>query len=392
MNGGSSTFGGSANAGAAGGGAAGGAGAKSSGGATNGGASNGGASSGGRSANGGAGSGTAGMGGAGTGGAGTAGAGGAGTPAACTTNRVSTCTGTNPITCHFGGNPGDYEVTLDLGGAIAGVFYLEAESFRRMLGQTTTAAGQTKRFVFFTNVRQPEGQPIQAVPAGTPGLDIYIRGNAPALSAICFQVKKPAPKLWIAGDSTVCDQDTIDYAGWGQHLPQFITPPVSVANYADSGESSGSFLGSGSLWGAIKSGWTSGDWVMIQFGHNDKDVTAAAFQSNLTAMVTQAKAAGVHPILITPISRVGYTLAEEHINSTGANLPQIVRDLAKSQNVPLIDLTVTTWNWIQTIDWTQYFALGTDHTHTNPKGAGVIAGFVRDAVRTQQLPLAPYLR
>jgi lysophospholipase L1-like esterase len=58
----------------------------------------------------------------------------------------------------------------------------------------------------------------------------------------------------------------------------------------------------------------------------------------------------------------------------------------------VIDLTVTTWNWLQTVDWTQYYALGTDHTHTNPKGAEVIAGFVRDAIRTQDLPLAAYLR
>jgi lysophospholipase L1-like esterase len=307
-------------------------------------------------------------------------------------NQRALCTATDHIECHFGGNPGDYEVTVELGGDAAGDTYIEAESFRRMLGDTVTAAGKTQRFSFFVNVREPEGQPIQDVPAGTPGLDLYFHGSAPELSAVCFTAKKSAPKLWIAGDSTVCDQDTIDYAGWGQHLPQFIVPPVSVANYADSGESSGSFLGSSKLWGAIKAGWAAGDYVLIQLGHNDKDVTAATFESNMTTMVTQAKAAGVNPILVTPTSRVGYTLAEEHVNSTGANLPQIIRDLGEAQSVPVIDLTVTTWNWLQTIDWTEYYALGTDHTHTNPKGAEVIAGFVRDAIRTQKLPLATYLR
>ncbi len=304
-----------------------------------------------------------------TGGGGTAG--GESEPSACATNMTDECSGTSPIECHFGGEPGDYLVTVELGGTSEGDMVVEAESYRRVLGRVTILAGQTQRFAFFVNVRQPEGQPIQDVPAGTPGLDLYIRGSAPALSAVCYETKPATPKLWIAGDSTVCDQTSTSYAGWGQQLPQFLEPPVSVANYADSGESSGSFLASGNLWGAITKRWAAGDWVMIQFGHNDKNVTAAAFESNLEKMVTQAKEADVHPVLITPTSRVGYALESEHINSTGANLPQIVRDVGAAEDVPVIDLTVTTWNWIQTIDWKEYFALGTDHTHTNPQGAGV---------------------
>jgi len=351
-----------------------------------------GAHAGGRNAPGGAG-GASGHAGA-QGSAGAAGSAGADTtePPPCTDDQRATCTGTSTIECHFGGATGDYEVTVELGGDAAGDAYVEAESTRRMLAETKTPAGTTQRFSFFVNVRQPEGQPIEDVPAGTPGLDLYVRGAAPELASVCFTAKKSAPKLWIAGDSTVCDQDGTDYAGWGQHLPQFIVPPVSVANYADSGESSGSFLGSSKLWGAIKAGWSAGDFVLIQLGHNDKDTSAATFQSNMSAMVTQAKAAGVSPILVTPTARVGYALADEHVNSTGANLPQIIRDLGASENVPVIDLTVTTWNWLQTVDYTKYYALGTDHTHTNPAGAEVIASFVRDAIAAQQLPLAAYLR
>jgi lysophospholipase L1-like esterase len=270
--------------------------------------------------------------------------------------------------------------------------YVEAETNRRMLGPTKTAAGQPQRFSFSVNVRQPEGQPVQQVPAGTPGLDVYIRGANPKLTSICYRAQKPAPKLWIAGDSTVCDQDSLAFGGWGQHLPQFFRSPVSVANYADSGESSASFLGSSRLWGAIKAGWLSGDWVLIQLGHNDKTISASAFRSNLTTMVTQAKAAGVNPILFTPISRAGTSLAQQHVNSTGANLPQIIRDLGKSQNVPVVDLTVTTSDWLEGVDWKQYFAQGTDRTHTSPLGAGVVAGFVRDGIRAQHLALETHLR
>jgi lysophospholipase L1-like esterase len=167
---------------------------------------------------------------------------------------------------------------------------------------------------------------------------------------------------------------------------------VVVANYADSGESSTSVLSSSKLWGAIKAGWKAGDWVLVQVGHNDKTISANAFRDNMTAFVTQAKAAQVHIVLCTPISRVGSALQDQHRSSGGANIPQIIKDVAKSENVPLIDLTTVTWNWLQTIDWKQYFALGTDKTHTNQAGAAIVSGFVRDAIREQKLELAEHLR
>ena len=283
-------------------------------------------------------------------------------------------------------------VTLELGGASASTTYVEAEAHRRVLGSVELAAGVTKRFAFGVNVRQPEGQPVQDVPAGTPGLQLYLNGDAPKLSSICVSPLTAKPKVWIAGDSTVCDQSDTAYAGWGQHLPQHFAAPVAVANYADSGESSASVLASSKLWGAIKAGWKAGDWVLVQVGHNDKTVTSSAFRDNMIAFVTQAKAAQVHIVLCTPISRAGSPLQDQHQSSAGANIPQIIKDVAMSQNVPLIDLTTLTYNWLQTVDWKQYFALGTDRTHPNPAGAAVIANLVRDAISEQQLELAKHLR
>jgi lysophospholipase L1-like esterase len=269
---------------------------------------------------------------------------------------------------------------------------VEAESHRGVLGTVALAAGETRRFAFAVNVRQPEGQPIQDVPPGSPGLQLYLEGDAPLVSSICAKPMSGLPKLWIAGDSTVCDQSDTAYAGWGQQLPQHFSAPLVVANYADSGESSTSVLASAKLWGAIKAGWKPGDWVLVQVGHNDKTITASAFRTNMTAFVSQAKAAGVHIVLCTPIARVGTALEAQHQSSGGANIPQIIKEVAQSEGVPLIDLTTLTWNWLQTVDWTQYFALGTDRTHPNPAGAAVIAGLVRDAIRDQQLELVTHLR
>ena len=348
--------------------------------------------------------------GSGTGGStstgGSATGGSTGTASGCVTNEVSKCTsGDGPlgseIKCDFGGGDGNYDITVEVGGAAAGDTFVDAEMYRRMVPELTTIAGQSQRFNFAVNVRTPEGQPVEVGSKDSvPGLQVYFRGPNPKVSTICHQTASKPLMLWIGGDSTVCDQDSTNYTGWGQHLPQFMQGAASIANYADSGESSGSFLNSSAMFGAIKSRWKAGDWFFIQMGHNDKTTTAATFQSNMTSYVTQAKAAGVTIVLITPISRVGYQLADEHVNSTGANLPQIIRDLGTSQNVPVIDLTVTTWNWIQTITPKDYFAVdssasgGYDHTHLGPKGADVVAAFVRDAIKANPgVPaLVPYLR
>jgi lysophospholipase L1-like esterase len=300
------------------------------------------------------------------------------------------CTGTDPVSCHFGGQPGNYALTVVLGGAAAGSTAVQAETHRSMLNALPTTAGQTKSFSFVVNVRQPEGQPIQDVPAGLSGLDVYFAGSAgspPQLQGIGYASLATPFMIYIAGDSTVCDQEGAAFGGWGQMLPAHFDYPVSVANYADSGESSGSFLNSKSLFGAISSRLKPNDWVLIQFGHNDKTVSASAFHESMTQLVTGVKAKGASPVLVTPVARAqfnGNSVAPQHINGTGANLPQIIQQVATEQNVPLLDLTARTVAWLTELGpkgWQAYHANGTDVTHTNQAGATVEAGFVRDLIR-----------
>jgi lysophospholipase L1-like esterase len=133
-------------------------------------------------------------------------------------------------------------------------------------------------------------------------------------------------------------------------------------------------------------------------GHNDKTTTATAFQTNMTSYVTQAKAKGVIPVLVTPIARAqfsGNTVSPQHINSTGADLPAIIRQIGTDQNVPVIDLTALTVAWLNQLGpngWQSYFVSG-QVTHTTHSGAKVIAGFVADAIRTLNIsPLKNFLR
>ncbi len=333
-----------------------------------------------------------------------------GPPPNATTRMI--CTGASPIACHFGGNPGNYAVTVVLGGANAAQTEVQAETSREMLGYVSTAAGQTQRYSFIVNVRQPEGQPAESVSSGMPGLDLYFYGSngspgedagpggdiAPELQAIGYAPATNSTVVYVAGDSTVCDQTDTNYAGWAQFLPAYFRMPISIANYADSGESSSSFLASAPLWAAITSRWLAGDWVLIQFGHNDKTTTSSAFHDNITTMVTQAKAKGVKPMLVTPPARAtfsGQTLTAQFIYSTPLDVVTVMKQVATEQGVPLIDLTAITTNWYNQVGptgWQRYHALGTDMTHTNRAGASVIAGFVVADIRSQNLGLAPHLR
>ena len=294
---------------------------------------------------------------------------------------------------------GNYAVTVILGGASAGETEIEAETNRILMSPVATGAGETATYSFIVNVRANEGQLTENVSAGYPGLDLYFSGPtsmAPEVSAIGYAPTSAADKpvmIYIAGDSTVCDQSDTDYAGWGQRLPQFFAPPAGIANYADSGESSGSFLNNAREWAAVRNAMVAGDWVLIQFGHNDGSTSSATFQANITQMVKDAKAKGATPVLITPPARAtfsGQTLTDQS-SLHGADMKAV----ASAQNVAFIDLTSITTAWYDQMGpngWQAFHALGTDKTHTNAAGAAEIAGFVSSAIRTQQIGLGRYQR
>ncbi|MFF8970889.1 hypothetical protein [Streptomyces sp. NPDC014995] len=147
------------------------------------------------------------------------------------------CSGTSPISCHYAVPPGDYDVTVSLGGASAGQTEMWVEARRLMLPATRTAAGAVATYSFTVNVRQPEGQPTGQGGTGNPGLDIRLTGSAPQLSAVSVRPATRPLVAYLAGDSTVCDQPAAPYTGWGQTITTAVRPGAVIANYADSGES-----------------------------------------------------------------------------------------------------------------------------------------------------------
>jgi len=294
---------------------------------------------------------------------------------------------------------GNYLVTVQLRGAAAGQTYVSAESSRGLLAPVTTAAGQMVEYAFVVNARAMEGQPNHAGgPGGYPGLDLFFSGPAatpPQVSAIGYTLATAAAKpimVYIASDSTTCDQTGGAFGGWGQMLPEYFNAPVGISNYANSGASSSSFYGG--FWGDIKAKWTAGDYAIIQFGHNDKGVADTAVQANLEKYVTDALAANVTPILVSPPARVQFTGSMDGDQSSLHAIS--AKNAAAAHNVAFIDLTALSTAWYNTLGSQsaalQFHANMSDATHTNLQGAEKLAGLVTQDMKTQNLPLAKYLR
>ncbi|THA74285.1 rhamnogalacturonan acetylesterase [Streptomyces sp. A0642] len=305
------------------------------------------------------------------------------------------CTGTAPVICHFDVAPGAYRVTARIGGATEGRTTVTAETRRTVLGETPTAAGRPVLRSFTVQVREPEGEPTGA--SGSPGLDLTFGGPAPLLAGLHVSPAPGVPQLFLIGDSTVCDQLGSPYTGWGQELPQYLRAGVSVANYADSGESSRTYLDQPQLFPAVRPLINRGDTVLIQLAHNDKQTTEADYRANLTAMIDAIRAEGGRPVLVTPIVRRWFnadgTLDNGTallVNGLGVDLPAQIRLLAAEHDVPLVDLTALTRQRVEELGPEGSKALyltaeKRDNTHTSERGATEYAAMVRDALRDQHL-------
>lgn len=316
------------------------------------------------------------------------------------------CSGTSPIYCHYDVAPGNYDVTVSIGSTTsAGSTAMWVEARRLMLPTTTTSAGHVTQYSFTINVRQPEGEPTGEGGTGTPGLDIHFTGSAARVAAISVKPASHPLVAYLAGDSTVCDQPTAPYTGWGQMIPASVGPGAVIANYADAGESSGSFLAKPVLFPAIVAKVKTGDLVFIQFGHNDKTTTAADYRAHLTTMVNEVRAKGGVPVLVTPMVRHLFngnqlTPTAMQVNSIGVDLPAQMRAVGTALKVPVIDLTAKSAALVTSLGPTASAALYlrasvdgvTDNTHFSQYGATKMAALVLQGIREQHLSLVPYLR
>ncbi|MFG3497418.1 rhamnogalacturonan acetylesterase [Streptomyces sp. NPDC047928] len=296
------------------------------------------------------------------------------------------CTGSAPVVCRFDVAPGTYDVAVTLGGDADAATSVTAETRRTLLAETATAAGERLTRSFTVDVRTPEGEPTG--PDGSPGLDLTFAGPAPALAAVRVTPAPRTRQLVLIGDSTVCDQPGAPYSGWGQQLPQFLRRGVAVANHADSGESTVSYLANPALFATVRERIRPGDLVLVQLAHNDKQTDAVAYRANLTALVDGVRAEGGRPVLVTPVVRRWFngdgTLNNDIallVNGLGVDHPAEIRSLAAELGTPLVDLTALTKTRVEELGPQASKALyltdeKRDNTHTSERGATEYARLV----------------
>ena len=305
---------------------------------------------------------------------------------------IDHCTAT---ACHFDVPPGTYDVTVLLGSDADSSTSVSGETRRALLPETAVPAGERVARSFTVDVRTPEGEPTGA--EGTPGLDLVLGGSAPALADIRVTRARHVRQIFLIGDSTVCDQPADPYTGWGQELPQYLRKGVSVANHADSGESTVTYLANPQLWATVQPLVRPGDLVLIQLAHNDKTTDEATYRANLETLVAGVRDKGGEPVLVTPIVRRWFssdgTLNNGTallVNGLGVDHPAVIRSVAAAQGVPLIDLTARTKALVESLGVEGSKALylyneKRDNTHTSVHGATVYAGLVRDELVAQHL-------
>jgi lysophospholipase L1-like esterase len=151
--------------------------------------------------------------------------------------------------------------------------------------------------------------------------------------------------LWLCGDSTMSVKAPTAFpeTGWGMPFVYFWESTIQVKNFAKNGRSTKTFI-SEKIWQNVIDSVKSGDYVFIQFGHNDeveekKDryTTPEEFKSNLLKFVNETKQKKGIPILLTPVSRRKFD-SLGNAENTHFVYSNLVREIAKSENVFCIDL------------------------------------------------------
>lgn len=210
-------------------------------------------------------------------------------------------------------------------------------------------------------------------------------------------------KVFLAGDSTVAENTLATYPqmGWGQRIGEFFKDNVEVWNFAVNGRSTKSFMDEGRL-KQIELLIGKGDFLFIQFGHNDikpkEDRHTDPFTTyteNLTTYCNVALNAGATPVLINSMHRRKFD-ETGHIKNTHDQYPEAVRVLAAKLNVPMVDLTKmskelyesygdekskTLFMWLKKGEYPIYPDGSEDDTHFNFNGAKVMAGLVTDGLK-----------
>lgn len=230
------------------------------------------------------------------------------------------------------------------------------------------------------------------------------------IALVSFSLPPKKIKIWLVGDSTMSDKSTAAYpeTGWGMPFKYFFDSTVVVDNRAQNGRSTRTFLSEG-RWQAVMDGLNEGDYVFIQFGHNDEVptkvnsyVTEDVFKSNLQRFVKEVRSKKGIPVLLTPVARRKFD-STGAVEETHEKYAAVVRAVAKEENVLFIDLDEKSkavlqqfgvenskllFNQLQPGEHPNYPDGKEDNTHFNELGARKMAELVLAEIKEQKFDIA----
>ncbi|MDP9229040.1 MAG: rhamnogalacturonan acetylesterase [Bacteroidota bacterium] len=227
------------------------------------------------------------------------------------------------------------------------------------------------------------------------------------LSFLLYQKKQVT--VYLIGDSTMClfGPAQSPLTGWGMPFANFFDSSVTVKDKAESGSSTRTFIEE-NLWKPVEDSLKPGDYLLIQFGHNDEVSTKESyttekdFKTNLIRFITAARNKRANPVLITPVARRNFD-DNGNIQETHEPYSTFVRNVALEYKVPLIDLNKKSQHLLQELGPEKskflfnhlapgenpHFPKGAeDNTHFNELGARKIAEMVLAEIKTLKLELA----
>jgi len=216
--------------------------------------------------------------------------------------------------------------------------------------------------------------------------------------AIVWLVASSFTTIHLMGDSTMAEKDLTGgnpERGWGMMLPNFVDDSFRVVNYAQNGRSTKSFIDRG-LWDKVYDALRPGDYVFIQFGHNDAKAddperyapAFGAYQDNLRQFVRGAREKGATPVLLTPVARRWFKDGKLDRNCH-TDYPAAMKQVADEMGVTLLDITTVSLDWLESLGdeaSKAYFMISTgkdDNTHTVARGARKVTELVCEAVKAQ---------
>lgn len=230
-----------------------------------------------------------------------------------------------------------------------------------------------------------------------------------------FKAEPVKQRIFLVGDSTMANKKAIDApeTGWGQVFYRLFTDAVEIQNHAMNGRSTRSFRTLGH-WKAVHDQLRKGDFVFIQFGHNDQKVgdtlryaeAQTDYRANLERYIRETEAKGAVPVILTPVMRRKFDENGKLVDQLG-EYPAVAREVAQKHRLTLIDMHAASWKILEEQGeksskkiFMHYpggvfpkFPDGiSDNTHFSPYGAALMANTVADELMKQLHPLRNFLK